>query len=144
MAENGKKDTEKTEDKQEDTAVNEAAVVEVAPETVSATARYVRISARKLRLVADLVRGKRVEEARTVLTFTPKSGAKIVDKLIGSAVANAKNNNDMSADELYISSIYVNEGPTLKRWKARAMGRASRINKRTSHITVELTPGEEG
>jgi large subunit ribosomal protein L22 len=112
--------------------------------TVSATARYIRISARKLRLVADLVRGRQVADARTVLTFTPKQGAKVVDKLIASAVANAENNHELNGDDLYISSIYVNEGPTLKRWRARALGRASRINKRTCHITVEVTPGEEG
>jgi large subunit ribosomal protein L22 len=112
-------------------------------ESVSATARYIRISARKLRLVADMVRGQGVAEARTVLAFTPKGGAKVVDKLIASAVANAENNHEMSGDELFISSIYVNEGPTLKRWKARALGRASKINKRTCHITVVLTPREE-
>lgn len=144
MADKEKKNSKKQAENEEKEAAKEAAVVEAAPEMVSATARYVRISARKLRLVADLVRGKQIEEARTVLAFTPKGGAKIVEKLIGSAVANAENNNDMSADELYISGIYVNEGPTLKRWRARAMGRASRINKRTSHITVELTPREEG
>ncbi len=120
------------------------AAAEEAMETASATARYVRISARKLRLVADLVRGRQVEEARTILAFTPKKGARVVMKLLASAVANAENNQDMSADDLYIKSIFVNEGPTLKRWRARAMGRAGRINKRTSHITVELTPGKEG
>lgn len=143
MAETKKKNTGNTESVKKDSAGNEAAVIEAPLETVSATARYVRISARKLRLVADLVRGKKTGEARTLLAFTPKSGAKVVDKVIASAVANAENNNDLSGDELYISSIYVNEGPTLKRWRPRAMGRASRINKRTSHITVELTPREE-
>lgn len=130
--------------KKENNEAEETAVIDEPVETVRASARYVRISARKLRLVADLVRGKKATEARTILAFTPKGGASIVEKVIASAVANAENNNDLSEDELYISGIYVNEGPTLKRWRARAMGRASRINKRTSHITVELTPGEEG
>ncbi len=109
-----------------------------------ATARYVRMSARKLRLVADLVRGRGVSEARTLLAFTPKRGSKVIDKLIASAVANAENNYELSGDELYIKRIYVNEGPTLKRWRARALGRAGRINKRTCHVTVELAQVEEG
>lgn len=120
-----------------------AAEPEPQAESVSATARYVRISPRKLRLVADLVRGKPVDEARTVLAFTPKDAARVVDKLIASAVANAENNYDMNADDLLVSSIFVNEGPTMKRWRARAMGRASRIKKRTSHLSVELTTGGE-
>ncbi len=144
MAEKKKKDNKEAKRGRQDSAPDDAVVVEARPEIVSASARYVRISPRKLRLVADLVRGKKADEARTVLAFTPRSGARIVDKVIASAVANAENNNDLSGDELYISSIYVNEGPTLKRWRPRAMGRASRINKRTSHITVELTPVEEG
>ncbi len=138
MAEKEKKKNKKKSGKAAEEAVKET------DGTVSATARYVRVSARKLRLVADLTRGKKVEEARTVLAFTPRKGAGVVGKVIASAVANAENNFDMDADDLYISSIYVDEGPTLKRWRARAMGRASRINKRTSHITVELTPGKEG
>ena len=111
--------------------------------TATATARFVRISARKLRLVCDLVRGKSIAEARSVLAFTPRGGSIVVEKVLLSAVANAENNLDLSGDELYISSIYVNEGPTLKRFRARAMGRASRIRKRTSHITVIVTQREE-
>jgi large subunit ribosomal protein L22 len=118
--------------------------VEETAQSVKATARYVRISARKLRLVADLVRGKDIAEARTILNFTQKGGAQVIDKLIASAVANAENNHDMSADDLYIKSIYVNEGPTIKRFRARALGRAYRIRKRTSHVTVELASREEG
>ena len=113
-------------------------------QTVSATARYVAISARKLRLVADLVRGQDIDQARTTLNFTPKNGAKVIDKLIASATANAENNHDMSADELFIKRIYVNEGPTMKRYRPRALGRAYRIRKRSSHITIELASREEG
>ena len=112
--------------------------------TATATARFVRISPRKLRLVSDLVRGKSVADARSVLAFTPRGGSIVVEKCILSAVANAENNHDLSGDELYISSIYVNEGPTLKRFRARAMGRAAPIRKRTSHITVIVAQREEG
>ncbi|MFA5802331.1 MAG: 50S ribosomal protein L22 [Thermoleophilia bacterium] len=110
----------------------------------SATARFVRISPRKLRLVTDMVRGKSVADARSVLAFTPRGGSVVVEKVISSAVANAENNYDMSGDDLYVSSIYVNEGPTLKRFRPRAMGRASQIRKRTSHITVIVTERKEG
>lgn len=112
-------------------------------QVVKATARYVRISPRKLRLVADLVRGRDIATARTTLSFTPKNGARVIDKLIASAVANAENNHDMTADDLYIRSIYVNEGPTMKRYRPRALGRAYRIRKRSSHVTVELASREE-
>jgi large subunit ribosomal protein L22 len=112
-------------------------------QVVKASARFVRISARKLRLVADLVRGQDIAKARTTLSFTPKKGAEIIDKLIASAVANAENNHEMTSDELYIKSIYVNEGPTMKRYRPRALGRAYRIRKRSSHVTVELASREE-
>lgn len=112
--------------------------------TVSATARFVRMSPRKLRLVADMVRGKDVADARVILSFSTRAGAGVVDKLIASAVANAENNHDLSSDDLYISSMFVNGGPVLKRFRPRAMGRASRIRKRTSHVTVELAPRGEG
>jgi len=112
--------------------------------TASATAKYVRVSARKMRLVADMVRGNGVAEARTVLAFSTKNAASVVGKVLGSAVANAENNHDMSADELYISTILVNEGPTLKRIRPRAMGRAFRVRKRTCHVTVELSSRKEG
>jgi large subunit ribosomal protein L22 len=112
--------------------------------TATATAKFVRVSPRKVRLVADLVRGKDVAQARTVLAFSTKNAAGVVNKVIGSAVANAENNHDMSADELFISSIYVNGGPTLKRIRPRAMGRAFHIRKRTCHVTVELATRKEG
>jgi ribosomal protein L22 len=111
---------------------------------VRATAKYIRISPRKMRLVADIVRGKQIAEAKATLAFTNKGASQVFDKLISSAVANAENNHDLSGDELYVSSVFVNEGPTLKRFRPRAMGRASKIRKRTSHVTVELTPRKVG
>lgn len=112
-------------------------------QSATATAKYVRISPRKVRLVADMVRGKSISEAKAVLSFTPKGGAEAVGKVISSAVANAENNFDLSGDELFIGQIYVNEGPTLKRFRPRAMGRAARIRKRTSHITVKVATRKE-
>lgn len=109
-----------------------------------ATARYVRVSPRKMRLVADMVRGKDVAQAKTALAFSTRAAAKVVDKVIASAVANAENNHDLSRDDLVVRQIFVNEGPTLKRFQPRAMGRAFKIRKRTSHVTVELAPRKEG
>ncbi|MCD6255087.1 MAG: 50S ribosomal protein L22 [Deltaproteobacteria bacterium] len=105
---------------------------------VKAVAKYVRISPRKVRLVIDLVRGKRVDESLNILQFTPKRAAHIVRKLIKSAIANAEQKPDVDIDNLYIKYIYADEGPTLKRYRARALGRAVRIRRRTSHITVVL------
>ena len=107
-----------------------------------AVARFVRISPRKVRLVMDQVKGKRVEEALNMLAFSPKKGARILRKLINSAVANAENNHEMDVDKLYIKRIYADEGPTMKRWRPRALGRATRIRKRTSHLTVVLDESE--
>ncbi|MDL1970057.1 MAG: 50S ribosomal protein L22 [Candidatus Desulfofervidaceae bacterium] len=103
-----------------------------------AVARYIRISPRKVRLVIDLVRGKKVEEALAMLEFTPKRAARVVSKLIKSAVANAEQNPDVDVDNLYIKRIYADSGPILKRIRPRAVGRAYLIRKRTSHITVIL------
>lgn len=103
---------------------------------VNATAKYVRVSPRKAGDVARLIRGKKVSEARAILSLTPRAAAKLVGKVLDSAVANAENNHDLDADDLYVVQAYVNGGPTLKRFRPRAMGRASRIRKRTSHITV--------
>lgn len=100
--------------------------------------RYVRISSRKAKAVIDLIRGKKVAEAEAILMNTPKAASPIVDKLLKSAVANAENNQDMAKDNLYIAEIYANQGPTLKRFMPRAQGRATRIRKRTSHITIIL------
>jgi large subunit ribosomal protein L22 len=103
---------------------------------VNATAKYVRVSPRKAGDMARLIRGKKVTEAKAILALSPRAAAKLVGKVLDSAVANAENNNDMSADDLYVVQAYVNGGPTIKRFRPRAMGRASRIRKRTSHITV--------
>lgn len=110
---------------------------------VRARASYVRVAPRKARLVADQVRGLPLEDARTVLRFSPRSAARDIAKLVDSAAANAENNHDLIADELRIADIRVDEGPTLRRYRPRALGRATRINKRTSHIQVALTPTEE-
>lgn len=103
-----------------------------------ATVRYVRISSRKVKTVIDLIRGKSYAEAIAILEFTPKAASEVVSKLLKSAAANAENNLDMSTDTLYVAEIYANQGPTLKRFRPRAQGRAFRIRKRTSHITVVL------
>lgn len=103
-----------------------------------ATLKYSRISAQKARLVADQIRGMHVEQALDLLTFSTKKGAVIVKKLVESAVANAENNEGADIDELKVAAVQVNEGPTMKRIRARAKGRASRILKRTSHITVTV------
>lgn len=103
-----------------------------------AVARYMRISPQKMRLIMDEVRGKKVDEAIRLLSFSPKRGARVLRKLINSAVANAEANKDIDVDTLYIKRIYADQGPILKRFRPRAMGRASRIKKRTSHLTVIL------
>jgi large subunit ribosomal protein L22 len=103
-----------------------------------AIVKYVRISSSKVKIVLDLIRGKSVAEAYAILMHTPKAASEIVAKLIKSAVANAENNQSMSADGLFIAEVYAGEGPTLKRFRPRAQGRATRIRKRTSHITVIL------
>ena len=105
---------------------------------VRAVTRYVRIAPRKARLVTELIKGKPVEEALTILRFVPKKAARLVDKTLRSAVANAEQNPNIDVDTLYIKRIFVDGGPTMKRWRARAMGRSTRIIKRTSHITVIL------
>ncbi|MCS1352560.1 50S ribosomal protein L22 [Mechercharimyces sp. CAU 1602] len=104
-----------------------------------AVARYVRIAPRKARLVMDLVRGKSVEEALAILRFTPRAASPIIEKVIQSAVANAEHNYEMDPSSLIIAKAYVDEGPTMKRFRPRAMGRASKINKRTSHVTVVVS-----
>lgn len=103
-----------------------------------AIARFVRISSQKARLVMNQVRGKNVGEARKILMFAPQKAAQLVKRVIDSAVANAEHNNNADIDNLYIKRIYSDEGPTLKRWRPRAQGRAGRIRKRTSHLTVIL------
>src|SRR5215218_1152386 len=109
---------------------------------VRAQAKYVRTSARKARLVCDHIRGKDVAQARAILAFTPRAAAKDWAKLLESAVANAEHNHELVGDDLKIAAAYADEGPTLKRYRPRAMGRATRIRKRTSHLTITLTPKE--
>lgn len=103
-----------------------------------ATLRYLRMSPRKVRLVVDQIRGKGVEEALNILTFNPRGAAEPLAKLLRSAVANADNKGDVDIDKLVVDTAYVDEGPTWRRWLPRAMGRATRIRKRTSHVTLEL------
>ncbi|MBN2467592.1 MAG: 50S ribosomal protein L22 [Deltaproteobacteria bacterium] len=100
--------------------------------------RYIRISPRKLRYVADIIKGKKVEEAVDILTFLPQKASAIIGKIVKSAIANAGQDESIDVDTLYIKKVFVDEGPTLKRFRPRAMGRASKIKKRTSHITVIL------
>ncbi|MGV1047365.1 MAG: 50S ribosomal protein L22 [Solirubrobacterales bacterium] len=115
-----------------------------APElVVRASARYVRIAPRKARLIADQIRGLHIDKARALLQFSPRGAAQDIHKLLDSAAANAENNHDLIGDEMRISSITVDEGPTLKRYRPRAQGRATPIHKRTSHIAVALTPVED-
>jgi large subunit ribosomal protein L22 len=110
------------------------------PPVVNARARYVRVAPRKARLIADQVRGMHVDDAKTLLRFSTRGAARDIAKLIDSATANAEANHDLVADELRVADITVDEGPTLRRYRPRALGRATRINKRTSHIHVALTP----
>jgi len=112
-------------------------------QTVRAQGRWVHSSARKARLVTDLIRGRSVPEARTILAFSNRAVAKDVEKVLRSAVANAESRPDLlwQGDELVIAAAYADEGPTLKRWRARARGRVARIRKRTCHITIELAQG---
>lgn len=117
---------------QETVLVNEA----------KATLRYARISARKVKIVADLIRGKNVDEALAIIKFTPKASSEIIEKLLKSAIANAENNHGMKTQDLYVAEIYANQGPTLKRIRPAAKGSAVRIRKRTSHITIVLKERE--
>ncbi|MCI9128951.1 MAG: 50S ribosomal protein L22 [Eggerthellaceae bacterium] len=110
---------------------------------VKSQAKYVRVSPRKARVVVDLVRGKSVEQAREILAFTNRAIAETVEKVLNSAVANAEHNNNLNPSTLVVKKAYVDEGPTLKRIRPRAKGSASRINKRTSHITIVVAPREE-
>ncbi|MGM8365577.1 50S ribosomal protein L22 [Virgibacillus sp. W0181] len=109
-----------------------------------AIAKSVRIAPRKVRLVVDLIRGKDVSEATAILRLTQRGASPVVEKVLNSAVANAEHNYEMDTENLVISEAFVNEGATLKRFRPRAQGRASKINKRTSHITVVLSEKKEG
>ena len=107
-----------------------------------ATLKFARISARKVKIVADLVRGKDVDEALAIMKFTPKASSEVLEKLLKSAIANAENNHDMKHENLYVAEIFANQGPTLKRIRPAAKGSAVRIRKRTSHITIVLKEKE--
>jgi ribosomal protein L22 len=126
-----------------DAAETETKKVPTESPVVRAKASYVRIAPRKARLVADQVRGMAVPEAIALLRFSPRSAAQDIAKLVNSAASNAEHNHDLIADDLRITEITVDEGPTLRRYRPRAMGRATRINKRTSHIKVALKAGGE-
>lgn len=111
--------------------------------SATATAKTVRIAPRKVRLVVDLIRGKHISEAISILKFTPRGASPVVEKVLMSAIANAEHNFDLDVESLYVSEAYVNEGPTMKRYRPRARGSASPINKRTSHITIVVSEKEE-
>jgi large subunit ribosomal protein L22 len=115
--------------------------VEERPE-VRASAQYLRVAPRKARLVVEHIRGRTVPEARTVLAFTPRAAAREVEKILASAVANAEANHGLIGDELLVTAAYVDEGPVIKRWRARARGRVARIQKKTCHVTIRLAPAE--
>jgi ribosomal protein L22 len=138
-----KAESKKASGKAKKAPAKKAAPAPVTPQVVRASARYVRIAPRKARLIADQVRGLHIEKARALLQFSPRGAAEDIHKLIDSAAANAENNHDLIADEMRVASITVDEGPTLRRFRPRAMGRATPINKRTSHIAVALTPVED-
>lgn len=108
-----------------------------------ASLKYARISARKIKIVIDLIRGKKVDEALAILKYTPKAASPLVEKVLKSAIANAENNHNMKSDLLYIDQIYANQGPTMKRIRAATQGRANRIRKRTSHLQIILKEKEE-
>jgi large subunit ribosomal protein L22 len=117
-----------------------ARATETSAVEVRAQAKWVRMSARKARLVLDHIRGRSVPEARTILAFTPRAAAREIDRVLRSAVANAESAHALDGDELVVKAAYADEGPTLKRWRARARGRVNRIRKRTCHITIVVTP----
>ena len=110
---------------------------------VKSVAKYVRIAPRKVRIVMDLIRGKKVDDAFAILKFTPKRGSRLLEKVLKSAVANAENNFDMDTDKLYVSTCFVDQGPTLKRIHPRSRGQAFGILKHTSHITVMVAEQQE-
>ncbi len=107
-----------------------------------ASAQYLRVAPRKARLVVEHIRGRPVPEARTVLAFTPRAAAREVEKILASAVANAEANHGLLGDDLIVSAAYVDEGPVIKRWRARARGRTAPIQKKTCHVTIRLAPAD--
>ena len=141
--ETSKKATKAKKETQKEPAKKAAPKAPSAPPVVRASARYVRVAPRKARLVADQVRGLHIEQARALLQFSPRGAAQDIYKLLDSAAANAENNHDLDGEEMRVKAITVDEGPTLKRYRPRAQGRATPIHKRTSHIAVALTPAED-
>jgi len=135
-----KKEAKKAASKKEPAKKKEAPKRPATPIVVRASSRYVRVAPRKARLIADQVRGLQIDRARALLQFSPRGAAEDIHKLIESAAANAENNHDLVADEMRVAEITVDEGPTLRRFRPRALGRATPINKRTSHIAVALSP----
>ena len=134
-----KTETKKTVEKKTETAKAAKKEEKVQEElTATATVKFARISSRKIAIVANLIRGKNVDEALAILQFTPKAGAEVLLKLLNSAIANAENNNNMTHNKLYVAEIYSNQGPTLKRIRPAAKGSAVRIRKRTSNTTIVL------
>jgi ribosomal protein L22 len=133
----------KSDAKKEPAKKKAAPKAKPAPIVVRASSRYVRVAPRKARLIADQVRGLQIDRARALLQFSPRAAAQDIGKLIESAAANAENNHDLVSDEMRVAEITVDEGPTLRRFRPRALGRATPINKRTSHIAVALSPEEE-
>lgn len=107
-----------------------------------AEAKHIRISPRKMKAIADLVRGKNIKDARAILKFTPRKGAEIFLKVLNSAVANAENNNHLDVETLIVKEIYANQGPTMKRWNAGSMGRANPVLRRSSHVGVVVAEKE--
>jgi ribosomal protein L22 len=141
--EGAKKPAAKKEAAKEPAKKKEAPKAKPAPIVVRASSRYVRVAPRKARLIADQVRGLQIDRARALLQFSPRGAAQDIGKLIESAAANAENNHDLVSDEMRVAEITVDEGPTLRRFRPRALGRATPINKRTSHIAVALSPEGE-
>ena len=117
-------------------------VKEIIPQA-TATLKYARISSRKVKIVADLIKGKDIDEAVAILKYTPKASSEVLEKLLKSAIANAENNHNMAHEKLYVADIFANQGPTLKRIRPAAKGSAVRIRKRTTHITIVLRECEE-
>ena len=114
---------------------------EIIPQA-KATLKYARISSRKVKIVADLIKGKDINEALAILKYTPKASSEMLEKLLKSAIANAENNHHMAHEKLYVADIFANQGPTLKRIRPAAKGSAVRIRKRTSHVTIKLRERE--
>lgn len=140
-----KTETKKVAEKKNEVAKENTAKVakkeekeEIIATQASATLKYARISSRKVKIVADLIRGKNIDDALATVKFTPKAASEVIEKLLKSAIANAENNHGMAHQKLYIAEIYANQGPTLRRIRPAAKGSAVRIRKRTSHITIVL------